>query len=121
MTTKEIREYLNTGKSLCDVLELTEGQECEIYKASTFDTAKPDEVVYIPDLRLNEIPAIEEGLTPDVIEEILSYCYTVQDFIDEMEGDIRKAEELFDFCDWQHPSSAVVDMETSGWWDDEET
>ena len=121
MTTKEIREYLNTGKSLCDVLELVAGQECEIYKALTFDPAKPDEVVYVPDLWLNEVPAIEEDLTPDVIEEILSYCYTTQDFIDEMEGDIRKAEELFRFCDWQHPSSAAVDMETSGWWDDEET
>ncbi len=120
MTKNEIREYLNTGKALCDVLELAAGQECGIYKALTFDPAAPDEVAYIPDMCLNEIPSGQEDLPPDVIEDILRYCYTMQDFIDEMEGDIRKAEDLFHFCDWQHPISAAFYMELCGWWDDEE-
>ena len=74
---------------------------------------------------------IEEGMTPscaktctadalqfapyEEIEEILDQCYTGDDFIEECDGDVEKAERLFWYCDWQHPCSALPEIE-----DDEE-
>jgi hypothetical protein len=48
------------------------------------------------------------------LEEVMSQCYTGQDFIDECHGDIEKAENLFCYCDWQHPSSAIDDLADDG-------
>ncbi len=44
------------------------------------------------------------------LTKVLSNCYTGQEFIDECGGDVEKAERLFWYCDWQHPSSAVDEL-----------
>ena len=64
-----------------------------------------NEIIYIPDLWLNDIPAHQKILNPHQQDEIVSSCYTGDDFIATCEGDEEKARRLFAFCDWQHPSS----------------
>ena len=44
-------------------------------------------VVYIPDVALNHIPLDRQIKDPEELEEVLSQCYTGQDFIDECHGD----------------------------------
>ena len=44
----------------------------------------------------------------------MGQCYTGQDFTDECCGDAEKAERLFYYCDWQHPSSAIDELANDG-------
>lgn len=114
MTKSKLKEKLKAGKLLVNLLEFSSGQECEIYKAENFSTG--DEVVYIPDTYLNKIRIDKPITDPEELEEVLSCCYTGNDFVEECGGNKEKAEALFWFCDWQHPSSALDD----GAIDDEE-
>ena len=114
VTTKELKRGFIKGKTLSEMLELGSGQECEIFKAKEFSPG--DEVIYIPDLWLNEIPANSLVLDPIKQDEILLSCYTGDDFIAVCKGDKEKARRLFAFVDWQHPSSAY----NEGAVDDEE-
>lgn len=59
---------------------------------------------------LNHVPLDRPITAPEELEELLSQCYTGQDFIDECGGDVEKAERLFCYCDWKHPSSAVDEL-----------
>ena len=45
------------------------------------------------------------------IEEVLSVCYAGVDFVQECAGDVKLAERLFYYCDWQHPSSALPEVD----------
>ena len=45
------------------------------------------------------------------MEEIVGCCYTGNDFIEECGGDVEKARHLFWYCDWQHPSSALPEID----------
>ena len=65
---------------------------------------------------MNHIP-LDPITDPEELDEVLSNCYTGQDFLDECHGDAEKAERLFLYCDWQHPSSAVDELDD----DEEET
>ena len=49
------------------------------------------------------------------IEEVISHCFTGADFVDECAQNEELAERLFYYCDWQHPSAALPEVE-----DDEE-
>ena len=83
----------------------------------TDDFTPGEEIIYIPDITLNSIPVDNDiSADSDEIDVVLSMCYTGDDFVDAADGDVEKAKELFDFCDWQHPSSAATDMAT---WDDD--
>lgn len=126
MTKQELREKLLSGKVLDELFHFTHGQECLIFKADKF--CARDEIIYIPDIDLNEIPvdanlsvdnSIRDMWWPMTAEEqinlALSFCYTGNDFVDECGGDVEKAERLFWYCDWQNPSSAVDEI-----YDDEE-
>lgn len=109
MTKSELRERLLAGETMDSLFVFTEGQECDIYKADEFKAG--EDIIYIPDLYLNNIP-VDEAITPDDdLDEILSCCYTGNDFIDECDGDEEKAERLFYYCDWQNPSSAVDEID----------
>ena len=109
MTKAELRERLLGGAAMDDLFEFRCGQECEIFKATRFEPG--DEIIYIPDLSLNMIPVTDPADDPEAVEEILDCCYTGDDFIEECGGDIRKARYLFWYCDWQHPSSALPEIE----------
>ena len=107
-----MRARLQQGHTLSDLLAFGPGQDCEIFKADKFYPG--DVVIYVPDVSLNHIPLDRPITDPEEFAEVLSNCYTGQDFIDECGGDMGKAEYLFWYCDWQHPSSAVDELEDGG-------
>lgn len=96
-----------------ELFTFSEGQECYIFKAPEFKAGA--EILYIPDTCLNEIPVTEAPTCEDEADNIIDCCYTGDDFIKECDGDVELAERLFAYCDWQHPSSALPEVE-----DDEE-
>lgn len=114
MTKEELKLHLEQGRTMDEAFALRDGQSCTIYKADQF-TEGPD-IIYIPDLALNEIPEVtpvNRGTKEEVanrIEEILYSCYTGDDFIYESDEDRELAERLFYYCDWQHPSSALPEL-----------
>lgn len=107
MTKQDLREYLKAGYFIDDAFDFKPGQECDIFRAEQF---KPgDEIIYIPDVQLSEIPMGISITDDEMIDEIVENCYTGNDFIKECNGDREKAERLFWYCDWQHPSAALGD------------
>lgn len=109
LAKQELRSQLQHGHTLNDLLAFGSGQDCEIFKADKFYPG--DVVIYVPDVFLNHIP-LDRPITD--LEEVLNQCYTGQDFINECGGDTEKAEHLFCYCDWQHPSSAVDELADDG-------
>lgn len=124
MTKTELRELLRQGWTLDQLFQWTEGQDCMIFKADDFIPG--DEVLYIPDLGLNDIPTdvklnVDNSMNKDdpgwpnmtaeeQIRVVLSYCYTGADFIEQCEGDEALAYRLFWYCDWQNPCSAYPEI-----------
>jgi len=108
LTKQELELQLQQGHTLNDLLAFGPGQDCEIFKADKFYPG--DVVIYVPDVCLNHIPLDRPITDPEELAEVLSNCYTGQDFIDECGGDVEKAERLFGYCDWQHPSSGVDEL-----------
>lgn len=124
MTKTELRELLRQGWTLDQLFQWTEGQDCMIFKADDFIPG--DEVLYIPDLVLNDIPTdvklnVDNSMNKDdpgwpnmtaeeQIRVVLSYCYTGADFIEQCEGDEALAYRLFWYCDWQNPCSAYPEI-----------
>ena len=108
LTKQELRSKLQQGHTLNELLAFGPGQDCEIFKADKFHAG--DVVIYVPDVALNHIPLDRPITGPEELDEVLSQCYTGQDFIDECSGDTKRAGRLFCYCDWQHPSSAVDEL-----------
>lgn len=110
MTKKEVRERILKGECLADMFEFTDGQECEIFKG---EWNPGDEVIYIPDIDLNEIcinrPLIKILTSGEVID-VLSCLYTGRDFMELADGNKELAKRLFHYVDWQHPSSALNEV-----------
>ena len=100
ITKSMLRSQLQQGHTLNDLLVFGPGQDCEIFKADKFYPG--DVVIYVPDVSLNDISLDRPITDPEKLAEVLSNCYTGQDFIDECSGDSGKAERLFFCCDWQH-------------------
>lgn len=115
MTRVEVRNRLLAGETLDSILSggWRSGQECTIFKVSIeeYDAAGPDDIVYVPDLDLNEL-AVDDDLSVDIegIFDLLGDCYTKDDFIKECDGNEKMARELFVYVDWQHPSSAYPEV-----------
>lgn len=111
MTKSELRASLAKHRVLDDQFKIVDGQDCHIVKAERFSTG--DEIIYVPDFYLNGI-SFGVRLDDEDIEAILRSCYTGNDFLDECGGDAELAERLFDYCDWQHPSSALPEIDCGG-------
>ncbi len=109
MTKNQLREKLRKGAIMDDLFEFREGQECWMFKAPAFEPG--ENILYIPDTDLNDIPVAERPTCYEEIEEMIDQCYTGDDFIEECGGDAGKAERLFWYCDWQHPSAALPEIE----------
>lgn len=109
MTKKELREALENGGIMDDLFQFREGQECEIYKAPEFKAGS--EILYIPDIDLNMIQTGKASVCEEELSNIIDCCYTGDDFIDECDGNTELAERLFNYCDWQHPSSALSELD----------
>ncbi len=108
LVKQELRLQLQQGHTLNDLLAFGPGQDCEIFKTDKFYPG--DVVIYVPDVSLNRIPLDRPITDPEELAEVLSNCYTGQDFINECSGDVEKAGRLFYYCDWQHPSSAIDEL-----------
>lgn len=125
VTKNEVRARLLSGETMDSIFRFRPGQECMIFKADEFSAG--DEIIYIPDIDLNEIPVDidlsvansmmdvgNRGWGPMAAEEqvvlVLSYCYTGKDFFYQCEGNEKMARELFSYVDWQHPSSAYPEI-----------
>lgn len=117
MTKEQLRLELLAGKTLSDCFaNFVFGQDCEIVKAGSFEIS--DEIIYIPDIDLNELRAYVDHAvqtdhaeeTDEIIADILSCCYTGKDFVAEAHGDIGSAQRLFAQCDWQHPNSLAGEL-----------
>ena len=104
MTKAELRAALENGSTLCGLFEVVSGEECEIVKHDRFEAS--DDIIYIPDLRLNDIP-ITRPMTQKEIQETLYSCYTGNDFLYMCGSSVPSAKALFDACTWQHPSSLL--------------
>lgn len=100
--TKEcLRKELECGKALEEIFEFTDGQDCIIYKGK-FDLENAENIIYIPDIFLNDIDIETDFLTEYEIKNVLNNCYTTKDFMVEAQGHVNLAESLFDYVDWQH-------------------
>ena len=108
MTKEELWARLARGKTMEELFMIREGQDCPIVKMG-FQAG--DEILYIPDFWLNEIPEDRPITDPERIKEVLACCYTGDDFLNECGGDEVLARELHAYCDWQHPSSALPEIE----------
>lgn len=100
--TKEcLRKELECGKRLKNLFEFSDGQDCTIYKGK-FDLDNAENIIYIPDIFLNDIDIETDFLTEMEIKNVLDNCYTTEDFIEEAQGHANLAESLFNYVDWQH-------------------
>lgn len=102
MTKEILRKELECGKVLKDIFSFTDGQDCTIYKGK-FDLENAENIIYIPDIFLNDIDIDADFLTEMEIKNVLENCYTTEDFIEEVQGHVNLAESLFDYVNWQHP------------------
>ena len=99
MNKQEAKELLLSGKSIDEIFELSDGQECWIYKSEWPSDSSSDQIIYIPDIDLNEMDDGEIS-----VDEKLSHMYTAADFLDQTNGNLKAAECLFNFVDWQNPN-----------------
>ena len=112
MTKAECKAQLEDGKTLEQIFPFKCGQECMIFKADSFRAG--NEILYIPDTWLNDLHEFDDiSGDAEMIEEVLSACYTSDDFVEECGGNEELEERLFWYCDWQHPSSAYPEVEAA--------
>lgn len=109
LTKDKLIQKLRSGAKMEDLFDFRPGQECEIFK--TKQLIPGDKIIYIPDLNLNKVPTGRPVTDPEEIEDILHSCYTGDEFLAECDGNLEKAEILFSYCDWQHPSSALPEID----------
>lgn len=103
MTRDELRKELKTGVKLEDIFEFTEGQDCLIYKGKFLPGIIGDDICYISDLSLVDIPVNKSIVKSYEIDSVMDRCYTTNDFIKECNGHENIAEDLFNYVDWQTP------------------
>ena len=101
MTREILRKELECGKALNEIFEFTDGQDCTIYKGK-FDLNNAENIIYIPDVFINDIDVEADFMTEMEIENVINNCYTTADFIEEAQGHVNLAQDLFNYVDWQH-------------------
>lgn len=112
MNKEDIKLSLLSGKSLYKTLlqfNVNDDVGDLYYKdAYLFDHRNDDlmyrDVIYIPSFDVAEIRLYETLLERWEIEEILSMCYTWDDFLEIAHSNEKLAECIFWQCNWQSPS-----------------
>ena len=102
ITKEYLRKELECGKALKDLFEFSDGQDSTIYKGK-FDLENAENIIYIPDIFLNDIDIDADFMMEMEIKNVLENCYTTEDFMEEAQGHVNLAESLFNYVDWQHP------------------
>lgn len=95
ITREILRKELECGKALKDIFSFSDGQDCTIYKGK-FDLNNAENIIYIPDIFLNNIDIDTDFLTEYEIKNVLNNCYTTADFIEEAQDHVNLAKSLFD-------------------------
>lgn len=108
VTRRQLARGLKTGMALRLLLTIRPGQGCEIVKAPAFEPG--DTVIYMPDLWLHEIPTDEPVTDTATRDCILDLTFTGDMFLKLCGGDMGLAKEVFDYCDWQHPATALDEI-----------
>lgn len=103
MTKDRLKKELLNGKRLNELFDFTDGQECLIYKGNFTENTLADEIVYIPDIYLNDIDINKVYDDKTEIERIISECFDAADFIRICKYHTSIAFDLFNLVDWQHP------------------
>ena len=113
MTKEELqRQIVEEQRMLETILPLSDGQDCLIYKAKEFSVS--NEIIYIPDVWENNLDTLNGSDDDDGIsyaQRVVENSYTGRDFVDVCGGDVDLAKRLFHYCDWQHPSSALPEVD----------
>ena len=113
MTKEELQRRIVEDEQMLEaILPLSDGQECLIFKAPDFSVS--DEIIYIPDVWENDLNIFNSSDDDDGIsyaQRVVENCYTGRDFVGVCGGDVELAKRLFHYCDWQHPSSALPELE----------
>lgn len=113
MTKDELKRWIVENEQMLEaILPLSDGQDCSIYKAMEFSIN--DEIIYIPDVWENNLDSLISGDDDEGIsyaQRVADNCYTGKDFVDVCGGDVKLAERLFHYCDWQHPVSALPEVD----------
>ena len=110
MTRKELFANLNAGKTMKELFHIfTNGQGCESFNAGHFTSRR--HIIYIPDTDLNDIPVDKPLMDSEEIRRVVGLCYTGSDFVKCCGGNMELALDLFEYCDWQHPSSALPELD----------
>ena len=99
MIREEAKKLLLEGKKIGEIFDLIPGQDCMIYKGEWPDDTSSEDIIYIPDIDLNEL---DDSDVP--VSEKLSLMYTAGDFLKEAGGNVLAAKDLFNFVDWQNPN-----------------
>ena len=77
MNKRELWKRLSAGEKLNDVLPVVPGDDCLIVSVTTdeFQQADPEDIVYMPDLKLNDI-LYDADLSnrPGEKMHVLEYC-----------------------------------------------
>lgn len=109
LTKEDLRDQLLLGRTLGELLPVRDGQECEIVKVERYMPGEA--VIYMPDLWMRNIPVNDPITDLEMLDEVIDLCYTGDDFLVECNDDPVKAERLFNYVDWQSPSSAVDELD----------
>ena len=113
MTKDDLKRQIVENEQMLEaVLPLSDGQDCLIYKAMAFSVN--DEIIYIPDVWENNLDMLNSSDDDDGIsyaQRVVDNCYTGKDFVDICGGNVELAESLFHYCDWQHPISALPEVD----------
>lgn len=99
MNREQVKKELLKGKTLKELFDFQSGQGCDIYKG---DFSLSDDILYIPDIDLNEIP-VDDVIVKEEVERVADAMYSGLDFLAQCDGNEELAKELFCYCDWQHP------------------
>lgn len=106
MTHEQVKARLIAGEKLEDMFPIVSGQECDIIKAEEFSAT--DDIIYFPDLYMNDLDG--RAWNEDEAERIASDGYSGIDFLFLCDGKEDLARELFNYCDWQNPASALPEV-----------
>lgn len=113
MTKEELKKQIVENEQMLEaILPLSDGQDCLIYKAMAFSVN--DEIIYIPDVWENSLDILHGSDDDDGIsyaQRVVDNCYTGKDFVGICGGNVELAERLFHYCDWQHPISALPQVD----------
>lgn len=118
MTKENLKQALRT-KSFNEITGTWEwnwesGQCCSIVKNGWY--LPPGHIIYVSDMydAITDKPINENTVPKEEVEveikDVLSHCYTRQDFLDTVNGSEWAAHWLYDQIDWSSPAS---------WWDDD--